>query len=136
MLNKRILLIEDDFMNMRLAQHVLEAEGYTVTKAATGQEALKQIESSLPDLVLMDLQLPDIDGMTLVRILRANDMTRNATILALTAFAMKGDREKILKIGCNDYISKPINIQQFINIVRRYLGPGNQTKRSEKGAHH
>jgi two-component system cell cycle response regulator DivK len=132
---KRILLVEDDFMNMRLAQHVLEAEGYTVAKAATGQEALKQIESSLPDLILMDLQLPDIDGMTLVRILRAKDMTRDTNILALTAYAMKGDREKILKIGCNDYISKPINVKEFINTVRRYLGPGNQTKRSQKSAH-
>jgi len=123
--NKRILLVEDDFMNMRLAQHVLEIEGYTVVKAATGQEALKQIESTLPDLILMDLQLPDIDGMTLVRILRAKAMTRDTTILALTAYAMKGDRERILQIGCNGYISKPINVQEFINTVRRYLGSGN-----------
>jgi two-component system cell cycle response regulator DivK len=123
--NKRILLVEDDFMNMRLAQHVLEIEGYTVVKAATGQEALKQIESTLPDLILMDLQLPDIDGMTLVRILREKAMTRDTTILALTAYAMKGDRERILQIGCNGYIAKPINVREFINTVRRYLGPGN-----------
>ena len=123
--NKRILLVEDDFMNMRLAQHVLETEGYTVVKAATGQEALKQIESTPPDLILMDLQLPDIDGMALVRILREKAMTRDTTILALTAYAMKGDRERILQIGCNGYIAKPINVQEFINTVRRYLGPGN-----------
>jgi len=123
--NKRILVVEDDLMNMRLAQHVLEVEGYTVVKAATGQEALKQIESTLPDLILMDLQLPDIDGMTLVRILRAKAITRDTTILALTAYAMKGDREKILQIGCNDYISKPINVREFINTVRGYLDPGN-----------
>jgi len=122
--NKRILVVEDDLMNMRLAQHVLEVEGYTVVKAATGQEALKQIESTLPDLILMDLQLPDIDGMTLVRILRAKAITRDTTILALTAYAMKGDREKILQIGCNDYISKPINVREFINTVRRYLDSG------------
>jgi two-component system cell cycle response regulator DivK len=123
--NKRILLVEDDFMNMRLAQHVLEAEGYSVVKAATGQEALKQIESTPPDLILMDLQLPDMDGMTLVSILREKTMTRNTTILALTAYAMKGDRERILQIGCNGYIAKPINVQEFTNTVRRYLGPGN-----------
>jgi len=123
--DKRILLVEDDIMNMRLAQHVLETEGYTVVKAATGQEALQQIKDILPDLILMDLQLPDIDGMTLVRILRTKAMTRDTTILALTAYAMKGDKEKILKIGCNDYISKPINVEEFINTVRRYLGPGN-----------
>jgi two-component system cell cycle response regulator DivK len=69
----------------------------------------------------MDLQLPDIDGMTLVRILRAKATTRDTTILALTAYAMKGDREKILQIGCNDYISKPINVGEFINTVRGYL---------------
>jgi two-component system cell cycle response regulator DivK len=124
MSNKKILLVEDDFMNMRLAQHVLEAEGYTVVKAVTAQEALKQIESTPPDLILMDLQLPDIDGMTLVKILRARPMTRETTILALTAYAMKGDREKILKIGCNDYIAKPINVQEFIDTVRRYIGSG------------
>jgi len=125
MSTKRILLVEDDFMNMRLAEHVLETEGYTVVKAATGQEALKQIESTPPDLILMDLQLPDIDGMALVRILREKAMTRDTTILALTAYAMKGDRERILQIGCNGYIAKPINVQKFINTVRRYLGPGN-----------
>lgn len=123
--NKRILLVEDDFMNMRLAQHVLEIEGYTVAKAATGREALKQIESTPPDLILMDLQLPDMDGMTLVRILREKAMIRDTTILALTAYAMKGDRERILQIGCNGYIAKPINVQEFIKTVRRYLGPGN-----------
>jgi two-component system cell cycle response regulator DivK len=119
--NKKILLVEDDFMNMRLTQHILEEEGYTVLKAATAQEALEQIESSLPDLVLMDMQLPDIDGTTLVRILRENAATRDTTILALTACAMKGDRERILQIGCNGYISKPIDVQDFIDTVRRFV---------------
>jgi two-component system cell cycle response regulator DivK len=123
--NKTILLVEDDFMNMKLAQHVLESEGYTVVKATTGQEALQQISNTYPDLILMDIQLPDIDGMTLVRIIRAKDTTRETTILALTACAMKGDREKILKTGYNDYISKPISVEKFISTVRRYLGTGN-----------
>ena len=123
--NKTILLVEDDFMNMKLAQHVLESQGYTVVKATTGQEALKQIQANLPNLILMDVQLPDIDGMTLVRIIRAKDTTRETAILALTAYAMKGDREKILKTGCNDYISKPINVEKFISTVRSYLDSGN-----------
>jgi two-component system cell cycle response regulator DivK len=123
--NKTILLVEDDFMNMKLAQHVLESQGYTVVKATTGQEALQQLKDSVPDLILMDVQLPDIDGMTLVRIIRAKDTTRETNILALTACAMKGDREKILKTGCNDYISKPINVETFVSTVRRYLGSGN-----------
>ena len=123
--NKTILLVEDDFMNMKLAQHVLESQGYTVVKATTGQEALQQLKDSVPDLILMDVQLPDIDGMTLVRIIRAKDTTRETNILALTACAMKGDREKILKNGCNDYISKPINVETFVSTVRRHLGSGN-----------
>lgn len=123
--NKTILLVEDDFMNMKLAQHVLESQGYNVVKATTGQEALQQLKTSIPDLILMDVQLPDIDGMTLVRIIRAKDTTRETNILALTACAMKGDREKILKTGCNDYISKPINVETFVSTVRRYLGSGN-----------
>ena len=122
---KRVLVVEDDFMNMKLAQHVLESQGYTVFKATTGQEALNQIKANPPNLILMDIQLPDIDGMTLVRIIRAKDTTRETAILALTASAMKGDREKILKTGCNDYISKPINVENFISTVRRYLGSRN-----------
>ncbi len=121
--DKRILLVEDDFMNMRLAQHILEVEGYTVLKAATAQEALEQIESALPDLILMDVQLPDMDGMTVVKILRENTRTRDTTILALTACAMKGDRERILQMGCDGYISKPIDIQDFVNAVKRFLNP-------------
>lgn len=123
--NKTILLVEDDFINMKLAQHVLESQGYTVVKATTGQGALQQIKTNPPDLILMDIQLPDIDGMTLVRIIRAKDTTKETAILALTAYAMKGDREKILKTGCNDYISKPINVEKFISTVRRYLDSGN-----------
>ncbi len=126
--NKKILLVEDDVMNMRLAQHILEVEGYTVLKAATAQEALDQIKSTLPDLILMDVQLPDIDGMTVVRVLRENARTRDITILALTAYAMKGDRERILQMGCNGYIAKPINVQDFINTVRRFLTAVNEKK--------
>jgi two-component system cell cycle response regulator DivK len=123
--DKMILLVEDDFMNMRLAQHVLEAEGYTVLGATSGWEALQQLKASTPDLILMDVQLPDIDGMTLVRIIRAGETAKKTVILALTAYAMKGDKEKILKTGCNDYISKPINVETFVSTVRRYLGSGN-----------
>lgn len=127
--DKKILLVEDDFMNMRLAQHILEVEGYTVLKAATAQEALEQIESTLPDLILMDAQLPDMDGMTVVRILRENAITRDITILALTACAMKGDRERMLHMGCDGHISKPIDVQDFIDTVRRLLSSKTETKK-------
>ena len=122
--NKKILLVEDDFINMRLAQHILETEGYIVLKAATAQEALEQIESILPDLILVDVQLPDIDGLILVRMLREKPKTRDAKILALTACAMKGDRERMLKAGCDGYISKPIDVKEFIATVREILNAG------------
>lgn len=121
--NGKILLVEDDFMNMRLAQHILEGVGYTVIKATTAREALEQIESNLPDLILMDMQLPDMDGTMVVRLLRENPTTRNTTILALTAYAMKGDRERMLQTGCNGYISKPIDEQHFIDTIKRFLNP-------------
>jgi len=127
--SKRILLVEDDFMNMRLAQHILEGEGYTVLKAATAHEALTQVEAILPDLILMDVQLPDMDGLTVVRMLRENTLTKNIIILALTAYAMKGDKERMLRMGCDDYISKPIDVQGFINTVRRFLGSKTETEK-------
>jgi two-component system cell cycle response regulator DivK len=133
--DKTVLLVEDDFMNMRLVQHVLETEGYNVVGATSGWEALNQIKNSLPDLILMDVQLPDIDGMTLVRIIRAGEAAQKTVILALTAYAMKGDKEKIMKTGCNGYIAKPINVEQFISTVRRYLDTGNGTE-TKKGAGH
>ncbi len=120
--DKKVLLVEDDFINMRLIQHVLETEGYIVIKAATAQEALEQLESVLPDLILVDIQLPDIDGRVLVRMLRDRPETKVIKILALTACAMKGDREKILQVGCDDYISKPIDVQDFLKTVRRFIG--------------
>jgi two-component system cell cycle response regulator DivK len=116
-----ILVVEDDCMNMRLAQYILEVQGYTVLKAATAQEALEQAESTLPDLILMDVHLPDMDGTTVVRLLRENTTTRDITIVALTAYAMKGDRERILETGCNGYISKPIDVRDFTNTVRGFL---------------
>ena len=121
MSGESILLVEDDVINMMLVQYVLEAEGYIVLKASTAHEALEQIEVGLPDLVLMDMLLPDMDGMTVVRRLRAQARTRGLVILALTACAMKGDREKMLQAGCDDYIAKPFDVKEFVRTVRRFL---------------
>jgi len=121
--NKRILLVEDDFMNMKLTQHILEGEGYTVLRATTGGEALEQMESTLPDLILMDIRLPDMDGLSVVRILRENSRTKGTTVLALTACAMQGDRERILQAGCDGYISKPISVQNLLETISRFLNP-------------
>jgi len=121
---KRILVVEDDFMNMRLTQHILESEGYTVLKATTALEAMERIRADPPDLILMDVRLPDMDGMTAVRMLRESAGTRDTIILALTACAMKGDRERILHMGCDGYIAKPINIRDFTATLRQFLEPG------------
>ena len=127
--SKKVLIVEDDFMNMRLTQHILEEEGDTVLKAATAHEALTQVETVLPDLILMDVQLPDMDGLTVVRMLREGNVTKDIIILALTAYAMKGDKERMLRMGCDDYISKPIDVQSFINTVRRFLGSKTRTEK-------
>jgi two-component system cell cycle response regulator DivK len=123
--SKKILLVEDDFINMRLAQHILEVEGYIVFKATTAKEALEQVETFLPDLILMDVQLPDMNGMTVVRVLRENFRTRGTPILALTACAMKGDREGMMQMGCDGYISKPFDVQEFIDTLDKFLSPKN-----------
>ncbi len=120
MSKKSILLVDDDFMNVRLAQYILESEGYFVVRAATARQTLEQLALFTPDLILMDIQLPDIDGRVLIKTLRQQPEIRDVKILALTACAMKGDRERILNTGFNDYISKPIDITTFLTAVRRY----------------
>jgi len=119
--HKNIMIVEDDFMNMRLVQHILESEGCNVTRAANAQEALEQLASFKPDLMLVDIQLPDIDGRVLIKMLKDRPETRHIKILALTACAMKGDREGILRIGCDAYISKPIDIKDFTTTLREFV---------------
>jgi two-component system cell cycle response regulator DivK len=125
---KRILVVEDDFMNMKLTQHILEAEGYKVVTAITAREAIEQIKAAPPDLILMDVRLPDMNGMTAVKIIRENTGAKGIPILALTACAMKGDRERILRMGCDGYISKPINVRSFTNTLRKFLNPEEKRK--------
>jgi two-component system cell cycle response regulator DivK len=124
MSGEKVLVVEDNFMNMRLTEHILKAEGYITFKADSVRAALKQIKNTVPDLILMDIQLPDVDGMTAVRILKSDPLTRNIPVLALTPCAMKGDKEKILEMGCDGYISKPISVRDFIATLRKYLKAG------------
>lgn len=121
MKERRILLVEDDPINSILVQHILESEGYVVLKASTAEEVLMQIGATIPDLILMDVQLPDLDGLTLTRMIRENPSTSHITIVALTAYAMTGDREMALEMGCDGYISKPINTKEFIRTVASFL---------------
>jgi len=122
-----ILVVEDNEANQLLVQAVLELEGYQVELAGSAPEALDQLHASAPDLILMDVQLPGEDGLTLTRQLKADPATREIPVVALTAHAMAGDRELALKAGCVGYISKPIDTRTFGAEVRRYLvdAPGN-----------
>ena len=116
-----ILIIEDNPLNMELARDLLEARGYTVREAGTAQEGIDAVRAKTPDMVLMDVQLPGMDGLTATRILREDPALARLIIVALTAHAMKGDEEKALESGCNGYISKPIDTREFPSQIAAYL---------------
>jgi CheY-like chemotaxis protein len=116
-----ILIVEDNEANQLLASAVLEREGYRVEVASSSDEALDRLKSQAPDLILMDVQLPGIDGLSLTRLLKADERTASIPVVALTALAMRGDRERTLDAGCAGYISKPIDTRTFAAEVRKYL---------------
>jgi len=108
-------------MNRRLAQFLLKSQGYIVYEATDGQEALELARAHLPDLILMDLQLPGLDGFTATRILKEDATTKDIPVVALTAYAMRGDAERALEAGCNGYITKPIDTKEFSKTVASFL---------------
>lgn len=116
-----ILIIEDNPFNMELVRDLLEANGYLVREAVTAQDGINAIKEKKPDLVLMDVQLPGMDGLTATRILREDTNLTGLLIVALTAHAMKGDEDKVLEAGCNGYISKPIDTRRFPVQVAEFL---------------
>jgi two-component system cell cycle response regulator DivK len=120
MTGERILVVEDNEKNMKLFRDVLDASGYSTLEAKTGGEAVDMATTHTPDLVLMDIQLPDIDGIQALQRLRADDRTASIPILALTAQAMRGDRERFLAAGFDGYISKPVNVRELIGTVRQH----------------
>ena len=117
-----ILIVDDNAANLKLARVVLEEEGYDVKTAIDAEEALRVLEHSQPRLILMDIQLPDIDGLDLTRRLKADPRFKGVVIVALTAYAMKGDRAKALAAGCDGYITKPIDVDELPKTVARHLG--------------
>ena len=119
---KRILVVDDNPRNLKLAFDVLEDAGYAVVEAVNAEEAQSMIDRNLPDLILMDIALPGMDGLTLTRTIKANERTKHIRIIALTAFAMKGDDQKALAAGCDGYITKPIDIHQLPVQVAEILG--------------
>ncbi len=119
-----ILIIDDNATNLKLARVLLTAEGYSVRTATDAEEALEILKDFRPRLILMDIQLPGMDGLVLTRRLKADPAMQDITIIALTAYAMKGDDERALAAGCSGYISKPIDTRRFAGEIVRYLEGG------------
>jgi two-component system, cell cycle response regulator DivK len=122
MIGPQVLVVEDNERNMKLFRDVLQASGYRTLEATTGERAVELVFEHRPDLVLMDIQLPDIDGVEALDRLRADDRFASVPVLALTAQAMDGDRERFLAAGFDDYLSKPVDILDFVATVKRYCG--------------
>jgi len=120
MTGERILVVEDNAMNMKLLRDVLVATGYRTLEATTGVEAVELAATHEPDLVLMDIQLPDIDGVQALHRLRADERTAAIPVLAVTAQAMQGDRQVFLAAGFDGYVSKPVNVRELIGTVREH----------------
>ncbi|MHB0867426.1 MAG: response regulator [Thermoleophilia bacterium] len=118
---EKILVVEDNPMNLLLVKDLLEVAGFMVIPARSGQEALRVARQEHPDLILMDIQLPLMDGLEATRLLQQDEDTRDIKIVALTAHAMRGDEERARLAGCCGYIAKPINTREFVGVVRDYL---------------
>ena len=124
MTGERILVVEDNEKNMKLFRDVLVATGYRTLEATTGGEAVDMASEHTPDLVLMDIQLPDLDGVEALHRLRADERTATIPIVALTAQAMRGDRERFLAAGFDGYVSKPVNVRDLVETVRQHCDGG------------
>jgi len=122
-MSTRILIVDDNPVNLKLATDVLEMEGYAVEKAVDAEQAQEMLKSATPDLILMDIALPGMDGLTLTRKLKADERLKDVPVVAMTAFAMKGDEQQALAAGCAGYITKPIDTRKLPQQVAAYLLP-------------
>lgn len=128
----RILYIEDNEQNLYLVTFILERAGHQVIAARNGAEGLDKAAQEMPDLILLDFQLPEMDGLEVLRRLKADRSVMDIPVLAVTSFAMVGDKERFLAAGCSGYIEKPINPDTFLETVERFL-PGREEKRYGSG---
>ena len=119
---KKILIVEDNELNMKLFHDLLESKGYDILQTRDGMEALKMARAHMPDLILMDIQLPEVSGLEVTKWLKEDDNLKRIPVVAVTAFAMKGDEEKIREGGCEDYISKPISVNHFMEVIGKHIG--------------
>jgi two-component system cell cycle response regulator DivK len=119
---KTVLIVEDNELNMKLFRDLLEAHGYNTIGTNKGVDALDLVRKNRPDLILMDIQLPEVSGLDVTRWIKEDVELRSIPVVAVTAFAMKGDEERIREGGCEAYLSKPISVGKFIETVRRFIG--------------
>ena len=122
MMSKKVLIVEDNELNMKLFHDLLDSQGYETLQTREGLQALALARLHKPDLILMDIQLPEISGLEVTKWLKDDDELSHIPVVAVTAFAMKGDEERIRQGGCEAYISKPISVMHFLDVVRKHLG--------------
>lgn len=120
-MSKTVLIVEDNELNMKLFNDLLEAHGYSTVGTRNGVEAMELARRHRPDLILMDIQLPEVSGLDVTRALKADPELKAIPVIAVTAFAMKGDEERIREGGCEAYLSKPISVSKFLETVRQFL---------------
>jgi two-component system, cell cycle response regulator DivK len=125
-MKKTVLIVEDNDLNMKLFNDLLEAHGYATLKTADGIEAIELARAHMPDLILMDIQLPEVSGLEVTKWIKEDETLKSIPVIAVTAFAMKGDEERIRQGGCEAYLSKPISVSKFLETVRAYLGPADK----------
>ncbi|KAA0970128.1 response regulator [Aureimonas fodinaquatilis] len=121
-MSKTVMIVEDNELNMKLFRDLIEAHGYDTVQTRSGLKAVELARETRPDLILMDIQLPEISGLDVTRTIKADAELKSIPIIAVTAFAMKGDEERIMQGGCEAYISKPISVTRFIETIKQFLG--------------
>ena len=119
---KKVMIVEDNELNMKLFNDLLQAQGYSTVQNSDGRDILKMVRQNRPNLIIMDVQLPGVSGIELTRMLKSDAELKEIPVLAITAFAMKGDQEKIMESGCDGYLSKPISVPVFLETIAKFLG--------------
>jgi two-component system cell cycle response regulator DivK len=119
---KTVLIVEDNELNMKLFNDLLQAHGINTVQTRNGIEAISLARKHMPDVILMDIQLPEVSGLEVTKWLKDDDAVKHIPIIAITAFAMKGDEERIREGGCEAYLSKPISVQKFLETVKNFIG--------------
>ena len=120
-MSKTVLIVEDNELNMKLFQDLLEAHDIKTLETTDGRNVLDIAREHKPDLILMDIQLPEVSGLEVTKWLKSDEELKHIPVIAVTAFAMKGDEQKIREGGCEDYISKPISVGNFMDVIQSYL---------------